>query len=569
MQNFTSKSQIRKNRFHLTTFSIFLTLIVFLSFSKVVGQTPGLIFEPATGAGAAVLDPNGDGFTSKTTAGFIGDDQTDSEIPYSSLIFPMVEPNSDLGPGPDCGFTDFVDQGDQDPVQSYLDAGGNWLFRMRLGSNAPNAKSYSILIDTDGKFGGTGPNKDPQYSSSNPGFEIEIVLSTKFGVFVYDVNNMNCSPVISYAGTTNYQKSVALSTACGNPDYFYDFFVKYSDLASFFGITVATPLRMAIVDNLAANKSTLCSPNSASDLAGIDDATCGSILENCFGVIIDNYTPCAPGVICPDRSICPGINNVNAGATTISGLSTEANGTVITVYKNGISIGTTTVSAGIWTLSSISPALISGNVITATATAPSKGASIDNCNVVTVTSCASATTAPAAGDITKISGAKGYSVVVSRPVGTIIRCYNVNGTLINPVTLNLLAPDNLNTVTITTSPQTVLFKCQTGNCFGTAVYIFTYQEPGKCESAKTYDCQYSTATATGTPTISTSPVLTSTTSISGSITAPDNIAGVTVNLIANGIQLGTATTIAGGAWTISSLSLSSLQWQMLVFELLL
>jgi hypothetical protein len=26
------------------------------------------------------LDPNGDGFTSKTTAGFIGDDQTDSEI---------------------------------------------------------------------------------------------------------------------------------------------------------------------------------------------------------------------------------------------------------------------------------------------------------------------------------------------------------------------------------------------------------------------------------------------------------------------------------------------------------
>ena len=255
MQNSTFKSLFSINKFSQPNFSIFLTLLVFLSFSKVVGQTTGLIFEPATGAGTVVLDPNGDGYPSTTTAGFIGDDQTDSEIPYLSLVFPMIEPNSDLGPGPNCGFTDFVDQGDEDPVQSFIDASGNWLFRMRMGNNAPNAKSYSILIDTDGKFGGSGPNSDPQYSSANPGFEIEIVLSTKFGVFVYDVNNMNCSPVISYAGTTNYQKSIALSTACGNPDFFYDFFVKYSDLTSFFGITTATPLRMAIVDNMAANKS--------------------------------------------------------------------------------------------------------------------------------------------------------------------------------------------------------------------------------------------------------------------------------------------------------------------------
>jgi hypothetical protein len=57
-----------------------------------------------------------------------------------------------------------------------------------MGRNAPNAKSYSILIDTDGKFGGTGPN-NPDHSSLNPGF-VEIVLATKFGVFVYNVNNM-------------------------------------------------------------------------------------------------------------------------------------------------------------------------------------------------------------------------------------------------------------------------------------------------------------------------------------------------------------------------------------------
>lgn len=46
-----------------------------------------------------------------SASGFTTDDQLQSEIPFSSLVFPMVEPNSDLGPGPDCGFTDFVDQG--------------------------------------------------------------------------------------------------------------------------------------------------------------------------------------------------------------------------------------------------------------------------------------------------------------------------------------------------------------------------------------------------------------------------------------------------------------------------
>ena len=208
MQNFTLKFLFTKNQFKATNFYPFLTLLLFFSFSKVAGQTPGLIYEPSTGASRNVLDPDSNGFTSKTTAGFIGDDQTDSEIPFNSLIFPMLEPTSDLGPGPDCGFTDFVDQGDQDPVQSYLN-GGNWLFRMRMGNNAPNAKSYSILIDTDGKFGGTGPNRDPEYSSLNPGFEIEIVLATRKGVYIYDVNNMNCTPVKKYEDVLNihYQKS--------------------------------------------------------------------------------------------------------------------------------------------------------------------------------------------------------------------------------------------------------------------------------------------------------------------------------------------------------------------------
>lgn len=46
-----------------------------------------------------------------------------------------------------------------------------------------------------------------QCASSNQGFEI--VLSTKFGVFVSDVNKMNRAIISSYAGTTYFQKSKA------------------------------------------------------------------------------------------------------------------------------------------------------------------------------------------------------------------------------------------------------------------------------------------------------------------------------------------------------------------------
>ena len=409
---------------------ILLTLFLALSFNEVNGQTPGLIYSPATGGGTSVLDPNGDGYISKFTSGFVTDDQLESEIPFSSLVFPMVEPNSDLSSGPSCSFTDFVDQGDEDPAQSYLDANGNWLFRLRMGSSSPNSKSYSILIDTDGKFGGSGPNADPQYSSSNPGFEIEIVLATNFGVFVYDVNNNNCTPLpsLSYPGTTNYQKSVALTTSCGNPDYFYDLFVKMSDLTTAFAsvspspvtINASTAVRMAVVDNMGAKKSTVCSPASASDIAGID-TSCGS-LENCFGVIIDNYTPCAPGQVCADRTKCPVITgSYTTSSTVISGTSTEANGTIVQVYINGVATGTTTtVSAGAWTKSGF--VLAVNDVITATAIASGKTISIGNCSSKIVASCSTLTP-----PITSASHC-GKSIQGIATAGALVRVYQGTNT---------------------------------------------------------------------------------------------------------------------------------------------
>lgn len=123
-----------------------ILLITSLIFGSLFAQTPGIIYEPAAGGGAAILDPNGDGYTSATTSGFIADDQLESEIAYTSFLFPGTEPFADLNNGPNCGFSDFVDEGDRDPAQKFLSAGNNWMFRFRMGGTAPNSKSYSILL---------------------------------------------------------------------------------------------------------------------------------------------------------------------------------------------------------------------------------------------------------------------------------------------------------------------------------------------------------------------------------------------------------------------------------------
>ncbi len=71
------------------------------------------------------------------------------------------------------------------------------------------------------------------------------------------------------------------------------------------------------------------------------------------------------------------------GNTTVSGTSDAAVGSTITVYKNGVSIGTTTVLAnGTWELTGISPALATGEDITATVTVSGAMSGVSNTIVV-------------------------------------------------------------------------------------------------------------------------------------------------------------------------------------------
>ena len=115
----------------------FSLLFLLLSINSLNAQTTGIIVEPSSGSSLAILDPNGDGYSSNTISGFLGDDKANSEIHFKTLIPAGIEPDSDIRNGPDCGFTDFVESitGGIDPAFHYSD-GTNWIFRLRMAGIA-------------------------------------------------------------------------------------------------------------------------------------------------------------------------------------------------------------------------------------------------------------------------------------------------------------------------------------------------------------------------------------------------------------------------------------------------
>jgi len=95
-------------------------------------------------------------------------------------------------------------------------------------------------------------------------------------------------------------------------------------------------------------------PNGIDDGGDLDDCNTGGFPVN----VTVNPSSTAP-VITSDP-LCPGTSDVY-------GTSSEADGTTITVFVNGISAGTTTVSFGNWTKTGV--ALTAGQMVTAKATA--------------------------------------------------------------------------------------------------------------------------------------------------------------------------------------------------------
>ncbi len=529
-----------------------LTMTCTASFAS-LAQTKGMIVEPATGAAALVLDPNGDGYVSATTAGFLGNDQLNNELPWQTLIPAGSEPSSDVRNGPNCGFSDFVETtaGSVDPV-FHLSTQNHWLFRFRMASIAPNAKSYSILVDIDNLI---GPGDDCYIAGVNPGFELEIVLATKFGVRIYD-HRLPCGSNLIYSYAPNrIQKSIAASSICNPLNFFLEFYVDWADITAQFGVNASTQMRYAIISNMAANKSSICNPNSASDIGGVNDATCGN-LEACLTQIINLQPPCPPNNPTPCiYSACPTITGlpIPTGATSVSGTSTEPNGTVIRLYVNNVLAGTTTVNAGTWTVSPITP-LVANSQVKASAQAAGKVESNTNCNNVTIAGAQCTSPLTTVGEC----GTNRKSITGTGPVGATVRIYLANGNLLSPVGGNSWTGTNV----VVAADGTFVWRCtgdgqetscnpSGGPCLANGNYYATAQLPGQCESAPVWFC-INVGTTTSTPVISTA-ISTSTTTVTGTLTG--NVAannGVSIYLYRNNALIGSATTTNNlGAWTIT------------------
>ena len=471
---------------------LFVTVIINLLSVTAIGQTTGMIVVPAGSPGAqAILDPNGDGYISATLAGFLTNDVLNSEIPYTTLVPAGNEPFGDILNGPNCGFSDFVESflGGQDPVLSYLDASNNWLFRMRMANIAPNSKSYSILIDVDNLF---GPS-DPTYTPANPGFEIEIVLATNFGVTIYNIDGGCPGCEVAY-GDDHYQKSIAGSAICNPYNYFLDFYVDFNDLMTApcfapFGITPSTAMRYVLVDNMAADKSTICNPNSASDVGGVGE--CPN-LEVCFTDIIIGQPGCAPNNLgsCPPLSDCPTMASISAGATSISGTSSEAELTDIVIYLNGVAIPETgqVDAIGNWTVTLTVTVISNGDIVAASAQAPGESESNSDCNEQLIVSCPGPIEAAPA-----VTNATGKNFCGTGIIGYDINIYAPTGIIETPNPLpavSLYLPVD--------ATGTWVWKC-TGNlgacnagsgvdCIAEGGYMVTQVGPSGCESLPTFTC---------------------------------------------------------------------------------
>jgi gliding motility-associated-like protein len=265
----------------------------------------GLIIKKASASGRVVMDPNLDDYISEptnsppgftTNGGYFIDE---FEIPMFGIpsLYGDV-PGDNIGKN--CGITDLIPDSLGYTVYAIRDANDNLIFRFRLGDDNSSVEAYSILLDTDNKFG----TEDPNYLPGNPGFEIDITLiknSSNKGVYVYNVDGVdNCpSQLLFYSIDNNFQIAIADEESCDDPDFFYDFFVPFTAVASTYNgsncvscedIDEDTGLRFAAVTNTSA---TCALGGNIADISGVDNGSedYDGCDECAFIDIIDNQCP--------------------------------------------------------------------------------------------------------------------------------------------------------------------------------------------------------------------------------------------------------------------------------------
>lgn len=254
-------------------------------------------------ASTTVMDPNNDGYVSLTNAGFSNDGYYVDEFEISMFGIPYFgdgEALSDTQVGPSCGTTDLTVDTDGHSAYAVLDDDNNLIFRFRLAAERPSVEAYTILIDTDGKI---GPS-DPNYSETNPGFEIDITLikNASQGITVYNIDGVSgCpTPLLAYDYSSHFQVAIADIASCGDQDYFYDFYVPFDDLTTAFGITTASKLQFAAVTNISG---TCAMAGKISDIGGVNDDDYDGCNYCAFEDLASNQCPVSLDNLC---STCGG-----------------------------------------------------------------------------------------------------------------------------------------------------------------------------------------------------------------------------------------------------------------------
>lgn len=529
---------------------IVATLLLFTY--QMSAQTPGIIVRPAGTGGPVVLDPNTNGFTSTTTSGFGYDDISNSEIAYKTVPPLLSEPTGDLLRGPAGQFSDIVKMLDGSGFYLFND-GTNLLCRLRMGGIVSGSKGYSILIDTDLKFGPSGPDADPNYQAAttgingNPGFELEIVYETNFRIAVYNVDGTSTPGLItSYSLNTNSQISVAATSDGGNPDYFYDFYVPFSVL----GISASTPIRVTA--------TTVMSPQAAvggpkSDIYGLSGT---DYMKDWIDIItrqpafkmIDltggggglSKTCTAPPVV--NQPVSPSANAIT-GTWTKSIYSSLTSATII-LYKNSTAVDSTSVtSGGSWSIN-IS-GLANNDVITAKAQAVGESKCLSS-NEVIVNGCTTSTHSPA--PVITCSGLRGFE-------GTMVAGASAKLYKLTSAGYVLYADDVTTTYRVTYPTSTTWryddLNVQSGSaCTGGSVdvpagsYMVVAEVAGSCTSLPSFVC-VAGATAPATPTV-TSFLVDGVSSIMGTAAANSG-----VNLWIDGYFVQSVSASAGGVFTFS------------------
>ena len=544
-------------KFILTMKTNVTILTLFLSFFS-FAQIPGTIYQRVQGElGQKVLDPNNDGFISLTSSGFSGTDYgANSELKMIPLPIIQGEPIADLTTGSSGGHTDIVSalvNGQPSNQSAYIlyktvDGIPYVIIRMRIGKASTSPKGYSFLLNTDGNFT-TGS------SGTNPGYDKEIVYQTGSGavVAVYTHSGATTTLNHSFPAAQYSQRAVALSTIGGNPDYFYDFFIPFSEL----GIT-ENPVGITAVTVTSAGSGIT---GTISDFNGVNDSLYGGNRNAIMSALISAFPAIPITQLTEDfdyetswkpKAVTPTVNGgITTSATSISGTSLDPDGTTITVFKNGVSIGTTTVTNNSWTLNNVS-GLIVGDTITAQASATSKQTSDISSSVIvanaTVPSCFTPAPTITAGN----NGSRQLTISWTVPSGlnftansVLINVYILEGTGSSPLYNFIgLSPTNFYPTT-----GTMTYSLG-GNGNITGQYVAEAVWNG-CSSGYGNSVSFSSSTIVNTnltvaPIINTNPINASSSTQSIQVTNQHN-SNVVLTLFSNGVLIGTSSLVSANA----------------------